>query len=195
MVPIQLRRSMDRMERRFDVRKLKREGPLKLNLGSGDYIRWNYVNIDKYNPKADEIADVCDLCRYRNDSVDEVVANHLLEHLARKMVPLALREWFRVLKPGGKLILRCPNFEQYLREWLEADADYRRGWGIINIFGHDEEGMYHKNGFALDMLRDQIEEAGLQVIDIKITKNRFPRENFEYRENGDIYCEAVKPIK
>ena len=89
--------------------------------------------------------------------------------------------------------MRCPNFELYLREWLEADEDYRQGWGIINIFGHDNEGMYHKNGFTVEILRGQVEEAGFQVSEIKITENRFPQGNFGYRENGDIYCEAVKP--
>ena len=194
VVPSRLQQPMDRLERRYDMWKLKREGTPKLNLGCGNFFRWGYVNIDKYNSRADEMADVCDLHRYRDNSVAEVLAEHLIEHLPRRMVPQALREWYRVLKSGGRLILHCPNFELYLREWLEADTDYRRGWGIINIFGHDEEGMYHKNGLTVDILRALVEEAGFQVTEIKITENRFARDSLEYRKNGDIYSEAIKPI-
>ncbi len=69
--------------------------------------------------------------------MDEILASHLIEHLPRHDVIRALREWYRVLKIGGKLIVRCPNFELYVREWLEESPDYREGQGMMNIFGHD----------------------------------------------------------
>lgn len=191
---MRLQQSMDRFERRINVRNMKKRGPLKLNLGSGDWFRWDYVNIDKYN-KADEMEDICRLTKYKANSVDEILADHVLEHLARKELPKALVQWYRVLKPGGKLVIRCPHFGLYVREWLEeAEDDCCQEWSIINIFGHDEEGMYHKNGFTVDILRDHVEGAEFQVVEIKISENRFPRDNLEYREKGDIYCEAVKPL-
>jgi predicted SAM-dependent methyltransferase len=42
-------------------------------------------------------------------SVDAIWSSHNLEHLQRHEVPLALREFFTVLKPQGLLLLELPN--------------------------------------------------------------------------------------
>ncbi len=193
--PMRLQQSMDRFERRIIVRNMKKRGSLKLNLGSGNWFRWDYVNIDKYN-KADEMEDICRLTKYKANSVDEILVDHVLEHLARKELPKALEQWYRVLKPGGKLVIRCPHFGLYVREWLEeAEDDCCQEWSIINIFGHDEEGMYHKNGFTLKTLSDRVQKAGFTIRKLEITDNsyRFSKKSPHYREDGDIYCEGLKP--
>ena len=172
---------------------MKRRGPVKLHIGCGGWIKYDYINIDKYHPKADEKMDACRLEGYKDNSVDEILVSHLVEHLPRRDVIRALQEWYRVLKAGGKLMIRCPNFELYLREWLEGSADYREGQGMMNIFGHDEEGWYHTQGFTKDMLEKQIKKAGFSTVKIEVTKNPWHTpEHPEYRENGDIYCEAAK---
>ncbi|CAN0478189.1 unnamed protein product, partial [Discosporangium mesarthrocarpum] len=35
-----------------------------------------------------------------------------------------LREWARVLKPGGTIVLECPDFDQTVREYIEGN-EYR----------------------------------------------------------------------
>jgi SAM-dependent methyltransferase len=53
-------------------------------------------------------------------SADAVYASHVLEHLARDDVPVALGNTFRILKPGGIFRLIVPDLawraELYLRE-------------------------------------------------------------------------------
>lgn len=56
---------------------------------------------------ADMEADV--LCLPLNDgSVDGILAKHLLEHIIDPI--RALTEWKRVLKPGAKLVILCPDY-------------------------------------------------------------------------------------
>jgi ubiquinone/menaquinone biosynthesis C-methylase UbiE len=43
---------------------------------------------------------------YENESFDRVIATHVLEHMPNPHI--VLREWFRVLKPGGVLSLVLP---------------------------------------------------------------------------------------
>lgn len=43
-----------------------------------------------------------------DDSVDGILAKHLLEHIIDPVQ--ALMEWLRVLKPGGKLVVLCPDY-------------------------------------------------------------------------------------
>ncbi len=44
---------------------------------------------------------------YADESVDEIVAQHLLEHLVDTLG--VLQDWYRVLSPGGRLVLTTPD--------------------------------------------------------------------------------------
>lgn len=58
-------------------------------------------------PAADVEADVICL-PMAGRSVDGILAKHLLEHIVDPIA--ALEEWHRVLKPGGKLVVLCPDY-------------------------------------------------------------------------------------
>jgi predicted SAM-dependent methyltransferase len=101
---------------------------IKLNLASHGDNREGFINIDFDHPTADLKADVTDL-PFQDDSVDVILAYHILEHfrageyephLANPLNPktamAALGEWRRVLKPGGKLEIKVPDFEKIV--WL-----------------------------------------------------------------------------
>lgn len=55
-----------------------------------------------------------------NDAVlDYVYASHLLEDFNRFELPAILKEWLRVIKPDGFLVLYCPNQLLYLKHCLK----------------------------------------------------------------------------
>lgn len=85
-----------------------RRKPLRLNLGCGPEHLKGWVNIDS-NPeeRPDLVADVTDLSMFADDSVDEIYASHILEHIDVR-VP-ALAEWARVLRPGGVITVVVPD--------------------------------------------------------------------------------------
>ena len=91
---------------------MRRENMIKLNLGCGIYYKPGYINIDKFESEiADEIADICHL-QYEDNSVDEIEASHIIEHFDVITLPFLIAEWFRVLKPIGKLIIEAPDFNK-----------------------------------------------------------------------------------
>ena len=48
------------------------------------------------------VGDCRDLSRFEDDSIDEIYASHVLEHLSyRNEIVPALKEWRRVLLPGA----------------------------------------------------------------------------------------------
>ena len=65
----------------------------------------SYVSADLDSPVADVHADATDL-PFEDESFDFVICVHVLEHVPddRK----ALREFFRVLRPGGEAVLQVP---------------------------------------------------------------------------------------
>ncbi len=136
---------------------------LKLHLGCGGFYKKGYVNIDKHpvNVKSvDRSFDCQNPLDYNTDSVYEILAIHLFEHLKRSGLNRTVKSWHRVLKPGGKLILELPNIEVIMENFLRTrvegditgllDSDEYLKW----IFGNQErEGQYHYWGWAPGTLR------------------------------------------
>jgi len=82
---------------------------VKLNVGCGNDIKEGYVNIDHI--ALDGVDVVHDLnvlpLPFESDSVDEILCLDVLEHI--DYIPL-LQDFHRILKKGGKIIVRTPHF-------------------------------------------------------------------------------------
>lgn len=118
---------------------------MKLNLASHGDNMAGYVNIDFDHPSADLKCDVTEL-PMENDSVDEILAFHILEHfragdyephlsnpLNPKTAKQALLEWKRVLRPGGRLEIKVPDFMKIV--WLFNNyPQWARGIGANSPF-------------------------------------------------------------
>lgn len=50
---------------------------------------------------------------FTDQCCDAVFSSHLLEHIPYENVTNALSEWFRVIKPGGHLMLYLPSDKEY----------------------------------------------------------------------------------
>ena len=164
-------------------------GELKLHLGCGNNLLPGYVNIDKYNPQADRLMDGGQL-DYPDGSVSEILTSHMIEHVPLSEFKAMLLEWKRVLKPGGRLTIRCPNHELYIRMWLEGDDEYRWGTGLNTILGIQDRGPGHlnRNLFTVTRLEQLVREAGFEVRACQ----KFPTRT-GHLPNGDILCRASKP--
>lgn len=106
-------------------------------------------------------------------SFDAVYASHILEHLAFHEVVVALKEIFRVLKPGGQLKLHVPDL-QAIGGLLGCDkADqilYQSGSGPVTaldmLYGHrgmvakGNGWMAHKCGFTASVLQSLFHATG-----------------------------------
>jgi len=86
---------------------------MKLELGPGanGATREGYktLDIDKnYHP--DFIGDARNLSQFEDNSIETILAVHILEHLGHWYeVPNILREWYRVLIPNGYAEIYTPD--------------------------------------------------------------------------------------
>jgi predicted SAM-dependent methyltransferase len=63
-----------------------------------------------------------DLHWFRDGVLDYVYSSHVLEDF--QDTELVLREWLRVIKPGGKLIVFCPDEQVYRKHCRETNQPY-----------------------------------------------------------------------
>lgn len=136
--------------------------PIKLNLGCGDMILEGYDNIDLYNEKDGIIKmDIRNL-NYQDNSVDEIMCVHAFEHLSPYDVYNTLKEWYRVLKPYGKLIIELPDILGICQEFITADKTKR--YELLNcIYGTTQINHPHLFGWYDEILIDHLKTAGFSL--------------------------------
>ena len=137
---------------------LKNRQNIKLHLGCGKVRLDGYINIDLRQTSATDLE--CDISRlpFPDETIESIATYHVIEHLPRHDVPKALKEWYRVLSGGGKLIIECPNFDEAVREYLEGNESR-----IDNIFGHQRfDGDTHLFGYNPKRLKHMLQEAGFK---------------------------------
>jgi SAM-dependent methyltransferase len=171
---------------------------LRLNLGCGDKILPGYVNVDVAPARGAKAPDVlCDLHElkpFASDSADEVMAIHVVEHFWRWEVVDVLREWTRVLKPGGRMVLECPNLltacEELLKNPTAAARSGREGQRTMWVFYGDPSWrdplMCHRWNYTPQSLGEIMAEAELVNI-------RQEPAQFKLREPRDMRLVGEKP--
>ena len=87
---------------------------MKLNLGCSDRLKPGYVNVDSFEPLLPQFpvfefqqVDLSQPWPWLNSSVEEIVADDIIEHLPNKI--LTMNEIHRVLVPGGKAHIFVPT--------------------------------------------------------------------------------------
>ena len=100
---------------------------IKINLGCCDLPLEGWINIDESTSphiKADLVANALDLsAHFKPESVDEIYAGHLLEHLYPDQANSAILHWKSLLKPGGKLGIVTPDFKYICEQYLSGAVD------------------------------------------------------------------------
>jgi ubiquinone/menaquinone biosynthesis C-methylase UbiE len=171
---------------------------IKLNLGCGDKILEGFVNVDVVESRAGKRPDViCDLHKltpFEDGSADEIMAIHVVEHFWRWEVLDILKEWVRVLKPGGKMILECPNLISACQAVL-ADPDNVTGpgpegqtsmWVLYGDPRWKDPLMVHRWGYTPRSLASIMHQAGLGEL-------RQEPAQYKLREPRDMRITGLKP--
>jgi len=107
---------------------LRREGPLKLDLGCGATKRdASYVGVDVLDaPGVDVVGDAIDVLRaLPEERVEEIYSSHFLEHV--EDLPSLVREVERVLVVGGRFAGAVPHFSN---PYYHSDPTHRRPFGL-----------------------------------------------------------------
>lgn len=99
---------------------------MKLNLGCQVHYFDGWTNIDIIgddpNIKVDLSCDVIKL-PYADNSIDFIYAGHLVEHFYPDTLPAAIKEWHRVLREGGTIVIVTPDCGAVFRDYASKQFD------------------------------------------------------------------------
>ncbi len=164
--------------------------PLKLNLGCGKDIRHDFINIDIYSDDPQVVAMDIRKLELPDESADFILASDVLEHFSHREVPTVLNEWARVLKPQGKIEIRCPNLTLQVNAYLRGD--WNADVASYMIFGgQTNPGDYHCTAFDDKSITRHLEKAGFTEISIKHFD--FPQKDTHINLNMEVT--AIKATK
>jgi predicted O-linked N-acetylglucosamine transferase (SPINDLY family)/predicted SAM-dependent methyltransferase len=139
--------------------------PLRLHVG-GKEIRpgWKILNAMAF-PGVDYVGNCADLGQFRDGTVEEIYASHVLEHLGyQSELPRALKEFCRVLRPGGSVRISVPDFESLCRLFLRDDMTLEDRYHCMRMAfgGQIDEHDFHHVGLTEEFLRKYLGQAGFK---------------------------------
>jgi predicted SAM-dependent methyltransferase len=108
---------------------------MRLHIG-GEEIKegWKILNIQK-KPGVDFIGDITDLNQFDDESVEEVYASHVLEHVGIAKITDTFNGIYRVLKKGGKFYISVPNLELLAEVFTKVPEGSSKQALMMMIYG------------------------------------------------------------
>lgn len=189
--------------KQFQIRKLIKLDPLKLNIGCGEVKLKGWVNIDidpKYKP--DIILDIRRRLPFATNSIGFIYNEHLFEHFTYEEGERVLREFYRCLKTDGVLRMAMPdldyNIQKYNTDWKSLDWVSWPGNEFITTRGRMINASFrnwgHKYIYNEEDFKNQLISAGFKkIIRCNWNESNYPElANLETRKNSKLIMETIK---
>ena len=151
---------------------------MKLCIGCGDFKLDGYINIDnRKEVQPDLVHDITNPLPYEDNLIDEIYSRHVIEHFYRNVAIKILRDWYRALKPTGKLNIIVPNIDYHARQLVGQVSN-----PFPNQVDHAMAGFYgwatkhsdanqHFWGYTETSLTIVLKEIGFKSV-IRMTKGK-----------------------
>lgn len=165
----------------FNIKRpLPTDGPICLNLGGAgegflDGRIPGFVTVDLRDcEQTDVVSDISDLSWLGDGTVDQIYCSNALEHFPIYKTIDVVKEWFRVLKPKGKMYISVPDFDAVVKLYLKFGLT---GWVQYIVWGDQKTPLnYHYINFTYGTLSAIMAEAGFK--DVK----RVPKFHFNVND-------------
>lgn len=161
----------------------------KLHLGCGKRYLAGYTHVDLADFPHIDVRTRVDKLPFDNESAEIVYASHVLEYFDRVEVVDVLKEWSRVLKPGGIIRLAVPDFEgllQVYNRYHDLNKIIGPLYGRWPVPGTDMT-VYHKTVYDYESLRTVLMQAGFKDVRYWDWRHVFQEEYTGYDDHSQAY--------
>ena len=196
---------------RGKLRRLRGRRGLSLNVGSAGRGRDGWINVD-ISPAHRNVYVALDIRRplpFEEGQFQRILAEQVIEHIDfRHEIPGVLREFHRVLAPGGVLRVIVPDARRYMEAYLSGRPETWRelGWDLhalpadlhtpMHVINHvfHQEGE-HLFGYDFETLELVLRRAGFQEVARQAYLQSWDPDlaiDREQHRNYSLYVEARK---
>ena len=152
---------------------------MKLNIGAGKQTWPEFFCIDAVeNVKASRPLDLIHAFEFEKDGAlknplpleneiaEEVHSYHFIEHIYFWEAENIVKEFHRLLKEGGKLIIECPDIMKCAHNFINGRTDQMGMWGLYGDWAHKDPFMMHSHGYHPATITELLKSAGFKQIKI-----------------------------
>ena len=137
---------------------------MKLNIGGEEKKEgWKVLNIQK-KEAVDYVGDITDLSQFEDNSIDEIYASHVIEHVALKNVQKTFKGINRILKDNGKFYISVPDMDILCKVFLDPKAPTKVKFHIMRIMfgGQIDDYDYHYVGWNYTFMKEFLFKTGFK---------------------------------
>ncbi|MBN2289549.1 MAG: methyltransferase domain-containing protein [Candidatus Glassbacteria bacterium] len=147
---------------------------MRVELASGERPFDGYLHCDMRLLGSTDLVCRVENLPFADNSVESLLASHIIEHFPYGNLVAVLIEWHRVLRPGGDILVITPNLAYITSGYQQGSMDYTEARNRL-FGGQDYMGNYHYTMFDSRSMALALEEAGFRRIK-DITSNYETRE-------------------
>ena len=135
---------------------------MKINIG-GETKKEGWINYNvQKKPNVDIVGNINDLSQFKNESIEEIYASHIIEHVDQKSIKNTFKDIFRILKKEGKFYVSVPDMDVLCHFFVSPLANKKIKFHTMRmIFGGQVDNFdYHYFGWNYEFMNDYLLEAG-----------------------------------
>ena len=135
---------------------------MKLHIGGEEEKEgWTILNSQR-KTENNLIGNICDLSQFSDDSVEEVYASHIIEHVAQKDIENVFNSLYRILKTNGKLYISVPDLDVLCHTMLSPYFSTDVKFHIMRIIygGQIDKYDFHYFGWNSIFMKQFLTKAG-----------------------------------
>jgi len=140
---------------------------MKLHIGGKQEKEgWSILNIQKKDG-VDFLGDISDLSQFQENSIQEIYASHVVEHIDQKNIKKTLKGIYRILKDEGKFYVSVPDLDILCRIFIEKNAPLKVKYHVMRMMfgGQTDKFDYHYFGWNFEFMNNYLLEAGFKRIE------------------------------